>query len=119
MDIPVVFQSLQTEDSFEGDFITRRAIIHTIDFVVKGYLFGRVNDQAGLIRTANTRFFVDESDPNVFQLDGEDEASKVVIKPGLDANGNPTSNSSASINIDSITANDNFGYIINKTVENG
>ena len=76
-------------------------------------------DQAGLIRTANTRFFVDESDPNVFQLDGEDEASKVVIKPGLDANGNPTSNSSASINIDSITANDNFGYIINKTVENG
>ena len=117
-DIPVVFQSLATEDTYEGDFETRRALIHTLDFVVKGYIFNQVVDKAGIIRTANTRFFVDTTTSG-FTLDGKDEASKVVIKPGLTANGTATSNSSLSINTNSINANDDFGYIIDKTVTNG
>jgi len=119
MDIPVVFQSLTSEDTYEGDMETRRALIHTLDFIVKGYIFGRVSDQGGLIRSANTQFFVDTTANGAFTLDGSDPSSKVVIKPGLDANGNPTSNSSVSINTNSINANDNFGYISEKTVENG
>ena len=34
------------------------------------------------------------------------------ITPGLDANGNPTANSSQSISIDRISANDNYGFAI-------
>lgn len=114
MDIPVVFNSLTTEDTYEGDFETRRSIIHTLEFMVKGYVFGPVRDRQGIIKLANTQFFVEPSG-NTWNLDGEDPASKVTIRPGLDANGNPTSNASLSINTNSITANDNYGYIIDKT----
>lgn len=113
MDIPLVFQSLSTEDTYEGDFITRRALIHTLEFSMKGYIFGPVRERSGLIKLANTQFFVETGD--TFNLDGQDVVTKVVAKPGLDANGNPTSNSSVSINTSSIAANSNYGYIIEKT----
>ena len=48
-DIPVIFNSMATEDSYEGDFLVRRALIHTLSFTVKGYLYGPTSDQ-GIIR---------------------------------------------------------------------
>ena len=48
-DIPIVFTGLSTEDSYEGDFLTRRALIHTLTFVVQGFLYGPTSD-VGIIR---------------------------------------------------------------------
>ena len=115
LDVPVIFQGLNTEDSYEADYTTRRVLIHTLDFVVKGFVFGNVKDQKRLIRSANTQFHVDPGATGVFKLDATSVASKVVVKPGLDANGVATSNSSVSINTNSINANDSFGYITEKT----
>jgi len=51
-DIPIIFTGLSTEDSYEGDFMTRRALIHTLSFVVQGYLYGPTSDM-GIIRTVD------------------------------------------------------------------
>jgi len=51
-DIPIVMNSLSTEDTYEGDFITRRALIHTLGFTVQGYFYGPTEDQ-GIIREVN------------------------------------------------------------------
>ena len=59
-DIPIVMQSTSIEDIYEGDFESRRAMIYTLDFIVKGYIFGPVS-QSGIIEIANTNFFVDEA----------------------------------------------------------
>ena len=41
-DVPVVLNSIAYEDSYEGDFQTRRAIIYTFAFVAKSYVYGPV-----------------------------------------------------------------------------
>lgn len=44
-DVPVVLTSVDYEDTYEGDFASRRAIIYTLQFTVKTYLYGPVADQ--------------------------------------------------------------------------
>jgi hypothetical protein len=41
-DIPVVLDSITMTDDYEGDFSTRRALIYTLRFTAKTYLFGPV-----------------------------------------------------------------------------
>ena len=66
-DIPIVLNSLATEDTYEGDFISRRALIHTLGFTVQGYLYGPTQDQ-GIIREVDTNIganFNDKIDSNI------------------------------------------------------
>jgi hypothetical protein len=50
-DIPVVLNSVAFQDDYEGDFSTRRALIYTLQFTAKTYLFGPVvENPEGLIR---------------------------------------------------------------------
>ncbi len=39
-DIPVVLNGVSAQDTYDGDFETRRALIHTLNFTLKGYLWG-------------------------------------------------------------------------------
>ena len=41
-DIPIVLDSITMSDDYEGDFSTRRALIYTLRFTAKTYLFGPV-----------------------------------------------------------------------------
>ncbi|AON97611.1 tail sheath stabilizer [Synechococcus phage S-RIM2] len=43
-DVPVVLTNVDYEDTYEGDFSSRRAIIYTLQFTVKTYLYGPVTD---------------------------------------------------------------------------
>jgi len=43
-DVPVVLQNIDYEDDYEGDFSTRRAIIYTLQFSVKTYLYGPITE---------------------------------------------------------------------------
>ena len=43
-DVPVVLTSIDYEDDYEGDFQQRRAIIYTMQFTVKTYLYGPVTE---------------------------------------------------------------------------
>ncbi len=45
-DIPIVLTGLDYEDNYEGDFVTRRAIIYTLSFTAKFYLYGPVTSQS-------------------------------------------------------------------------
>ena len=50
-DIPVTLNSVDFQDDYEGDFTSRRALIYTLRFTAKTYLFGPVADNPeGLIR---------------------------------------------------------------------
>ena len=41
-DVPIVLNSIGYEDTYEGDFTTRRAIIYTFQFTAKSYVYGPV-----------------------------------------------------------------------------
>jgi hypothetical protein len=47
LDIPIELQSVTSDDTYEGDFDTRRVLTWQLDFVVKGYLFGPILGQNG------------------------------------------------------------------------
>jgi hypothetical protein len=50
-DVPIVLDSIDFQDDYEGDFSTRRALIYTLRFTAKTYLFGPIADSTdGLIR---------------------------------------------------------------------
>jgi len=115
-DVPTVLNDMSIEDTYDGDFQTRRAIIYTFSFTVKGLMFGPVTKK-GIIR----RTLVDFTIPSANNSTGdqiraatptEGPQSRITITPGLYANGSPTSNSTASIAITSISANDTYGVAV-------
>jgi hypothetical protein len=42
-DIPVIFEGISMQDDYEGDYNTRRALIYTLNFTAKTYIFGPVS----------------------------------------------------------------------------
>lgn len=105
MDVPVVLTGLNIEDNYEGDFDTRRALIWNLNFTMKGYLYGPTSTSGVITRTqidfhANTGLSTPRS-------------SRVVLVPGLLANGAPTTNSAASINRNLIKSTDDYGFASN------
>jgi hypothetical protein len=114
MDIPIILNSISMEDTYDGSFEERRAIIWTLNFTVKGWIYGPIVSKP-IIKIANTQFFVPSggSQANVTASVGEtDVIGRITVKPGLDANGNPTSNANTTINYSSIEVDDDFGYVI-------
>ena len=51
-DIPLVLNSVTSEDTYEGDFATRRSIIWTLSFIMKGFLYPDVSDNAKIITSS-------------------------------------------------------------------
>ena len=50
-DIPIVLSNISFQDDYEGDYATRRALIYTLRFDAKTYLFGPVAESSeGLIK---------------------------------------------------------------------
>ena len=50
-DVPITLTNVTFQDDYEGDFSTRRALIYTLGFTAKTYLFGPVAESSsGLIK---------------------------------------------------------------------
>jgi len=111
-DIPVQVMSTRSEDLYEANFEERRVLVWTIDFMLKGYLWGPVK-RAPIIKFANVNFYAAGGAENIEDEVGTlDPVSRITVQPGLDANGNPTTNTAISIDRDLIEADDDWAYII-------
>jgi hypothetical protein len=114
MDIPIILDSIGVEDSYDGQFQERRAIIWTLSFTVKGWIYGPIVSKP-IIKVANTQFFVPTggSSANTVQAVGNtDVIGRITVTPGLLANGSPTTNASATIPWQQIEVDDDFGFIV-------
>ena len=60
-DIPIILNSISYEDNYQGDFETRRALIYTLDFSVKFYLYGPVTSSS-VIKTVQVDQYADIKD---------------------------------------------------------
>ncbi len=123
VDTPIILDAVSVQDTYEADFNTRRAIIHTLTFTLKGFFFPKVQ-KAGLIKKANVQFYVDTNKifanthpANIVYstttASSNVLSTRVTITPGMDANGDPTTNSSITVSSDLIEANDTYDYITN------
>ena len=57
-DIPIVLNSINYEDSYRGDYTERRAIMYTLDFTTKFYLYGPVTSSK-VIKTVQVDQYTD------------------------------------------------------------
>lgn len=111
MDIPIILNSIHQEDSYEGGFAERRALIWTLDFTLKGYLYGPIKKSA-IIKFANTTTYLPSGDMAT-AVGNTTFTTATTTQPGLTANGTPTSNADLSIPVNQIYANSDFGYVSN------
>jgi len=112
LDIPIALNTVTYQDTYEGDFINRRAIIWTLNFTIKGYLFGPTKT-GGVIKMANTNVFADVT-PGTNDIVIANTAipnERVKVTPGLTAANTATGDSANSIPIANIKASDNYGFI--------
>jgi hypothetical protein len=103
-DIPIVLNRVNMDDVYDGDFTVRRTMVWTLDFTLKGYLYGPIKTTK-VIKYAITNIY-DKIDRTATP------SATITIQPGLLANGSPTSNSSLSIPVDEILATDDFGFVV-------
>jgi len=116
-DIPIILNRVNLDDVYDGEFEKRRSMVWTLDFTLKGYLYGPIKT-AKVIKYSNTQFFAPRgiADGNLQSAVGNtDHVAVINIQPGLLANGSPTSNSSLSIPVDEILATDDFGFVVTIT----
>lgn len=83
LDIPIILNSVSTEELYEGSFEERRSVLYTLGFTMKGWYFGPQKTQK-VIKFVDLNLH-DGVETNAPFLEGID------IKPGLDSNGNPIS----------------------------
>jgi hypothetical protein len=111
-DIPIILNDVSMEDTYEGNFETRRAIIYTLTFTMKGWLFGPTKT-SDIIKEINVDIRIPNTDVLPIVANTAIGNSVVItVTPGLTANGEPTSNAAASVSSDSIAVGDNYGFIV-------
>ena len=86
-DIPIVLNSVNYEDTYNGDFSQRRAVIYTLGFTAKTYLFGPASTQK-VIKETQSDVYTDTNTTN------KAREERIIIVP------NPTS----------ADADDDFGF---------
>tara|TARA_B100001250_G_C19809186_1_gene794956 strand:+ start:2238 stop:3038 length:801 start_codon:yes stop_codon:yes gene_type:complete len=60
-DVPIILESINYTDDYQGEFESRRAIIYTLGFTAKFYLYGPVTSQK-IIKTAQVDQYTDMPD---------------------------------------------------------
>ena len=86
-DIPIVLNSVNYEDTYSGDFSQRRAVIYTLGFTAKTYLFGPASTQK-VIKQTQSDVYTDTDTTN------KAREERIIVVP------NPTS----------ADADDDFGF---------
>lgn len=65
-DVPIILTGVTISDDYEGDFITRRALIYQLDFSMKMKFFGPTGNQ-GVIRSINVDFNSDTGGSEILE----------------------------------------------------
>lgn len=109
-DVPLILNSVSDEDTYEGQFQNRRALIWTLTFTMKAWMFGPTRE-ASLINQVeiNTKVvsFGDIEDATA----ATPNTIEIVITPGLTIDGDPTDNPALTIDKNLIKSSDNYGFI--------
>ena len=107
-DLYVVLDSVRYQDLYTDDFIRRRAVTWQLQLTLKTYFFGPVSE-AKVIKVAKA--------PIYGSLDATQSSALVTVRPGLTANGEPTTVLADSVPVEDIGEFDPWGYVV--TVEEG
>jgi len=110
LDVPLVLNSVSSEDGYEAGFEERRVIMWTLTFTMKVKFFGPVYPKK-LIKFVKVNTWATDH----ASADPENPDLVITVQPGLDANGNPTTDINTTIPYLDIGPNDDWDYIVQIT----
>jgi hypothetical protein len=118
MDIPIILNNISYSDNYDKEFKERRAIVWTLDFILKGYIYGPVK-KGGVIKFVETNFYLPSTpEGKIIDAVGNTELSeRITIQPGLSNTGGPINYyggpnaNTGTIPYAEIEVTDDFGYI--------
>ena len=102
MDLPLVLNSVNVEDNFEAGFDERRIIIWTLDFTMKGHLFGPVSN-SGIINKIKINLHTSTNTAIANNYE------QVYVTAGQFSNGLATNVAALSVDPTLIEANSDYG----------
>lgn len=105
--LPITLMSISHDDFYEGSFESKEYIEWTLVFELQGYFYGPIGDSK-IIKEVTVNFPIPTGDINTSGLTQE----HIYIRPGLTANGEPTTNVNNSVALSQISKDDNYGIII-------
>ena len=108
-DIPITLQGVAMNDDYEGDFITRRAIIYTLDFETRCNFYSGVEDKKTIRKVVSDFFDFDAGNNELLQR------QQVTTDP---TNANRTDTFDYAVTYPFPTVADNFRIIIVNQVGN-
>ena len=92
MDIPTVLNSVATEEVYEADFTERTVIQWTLDFTMKAYFFGPIEDASGKVIK-----FIDVRYHDNLDIQTSIASEHVHTQPGMTSKRQPTNKISESV----------------------
>jgi len=114
VDIPLILNSAELLDEYDGDFNKRQLITWTFDFTMKYTFYGPIKTSK-IIKFSNTQMYVASTEDIEDSVGITDPAVRIHIRPGLTAGGEPTSVLAESVPLNEIDADDDFGFITTVT----
>jgi hypothetical protein len=103
LDIPLILSGVTSEDVYEEAFTTRRSIIYTLNFTMKGWFFGPERDK-NIIRFIDVRYADDI-------LANTEFVEYQTMQPGMTANGTPTTDPELTVDFSLIEFDDDWDFI--------
>ena len=101
IDVPIIYNNISVENTTSDLFEDRQIILWTLNFTLKGQIYGPIRTQKIIKFVLN----------NIYNNDISDKVLTYVTEPGMDANGAPTTNVLNSIDPELIGIDDNYGII--------
>lgn len=74
-DIPIILNSLDVNDEYDGDFQTRRFVTHTLNFTLKAWMFGPVSEAGIINRVFVNTTNITDTDMDFAKLDAQGNIS--------------------------------------------
>jgi len=103
MDIPLILNDVASEDLYDGDFNTRRSVLYTLNFTMKGWFFGPEKDK-NTIKFVDVRYAEDTVANTVF-------SEFQTLQPGSTANNVATDDITQTVDFSLIEFDDNWENI--------
>lgn len=103
IDLNLRLNSVVPSVDYQGETTQRRLIVWEFDFILQAPLFGPVSIPKK-IKIAKVNIYDDSAMTNRIE--------RVHTYPGLDANGDPTSNSAIAIPYLNVDEDDDYGYVV-------
>lgn len=107
---PIVLNSVQLEDKYDGDFKTRKSLNWILRLTLKGYFYGPITTPS-IIKFVETNLRDSTRYDTVEDAVGLAKISEEVdVQVTLTANGQPTTNAAASIPYTLVNITDDYGF---------